>query len=166
MDQRGDVRRGNPKSTVSVTCSLDQGSSTSLTSSLTSTTSSTTLYELLVVPETLNGTVGGEIITNALQVVVDSLDNDTLEFKASTPTGEVTILKLQPTANANATQAQSDYQNVEATGRALVQGFGQCEDMPLIKFLKPDVRDLPVFVLQFDIFRLQYRDTHTHFGNL
>lgn len=81
---------------------------------MTSTTSSTTLYELVVVPETLNGTVGGEIITNSLQIVVDSLNNNTVEFKASTPTGEVTVLKLQPTANA-ANPTQSDYQNVQVS---------------------------------------------------
>lgn len=67
-----------------------------------------------MVPETLNGTVGGEIITNSLQIVVDSLNNNTVEFKASTPTGEVTVLKLQPTANA-ANPTQSDYQNVQVS---------------------------------------------------
>ena len=46
--------------------------------------------------------------------VVDSLNNNTVEFQASTPTGEVTVLKLQPTANA-ANPTQSDYQNVQAT---------------------------------------------------
>lgn len=70
-----------------------------------------------MVPENLNGTVGGEIIANALRVAFDSLDNNTAEFKASTPTGEVTILKLQPNANANANSSgpQSDYQSVQVS---------------------------------------------------
>ena len=49
-----------------------RGSSTTSTSSLTSTTSSTTLYELVVVPDALNGTLGGQIVSNSLQVVAQS----------------------------------------------------------------------------------------------
>jgi len=72
----------------------------------------------VVVPDTLQGSVGGQIIADALQAVVDSFgtaDAKAAEIKTNTSSGEVTILKLAPLSDTSGNSTSTDFQAVEVS---------------------------------------------------